>query len=386
MQNKRMRRIAMMTAVLAALAMLAWWAAQQRTFALGASRTAAAREQAEATDRAASPTAGAVRREPMSPRQARLPPPDRDPRFERCERDYQHVLQSRARSLAASGNVRERIGAAMLMITTARDDSLLLRRQLLAEAVEQAPRDSLAAWLRANECRSDDACDAAAAVNHLLRLEPDNAAAWLTAIAMAMDRDDLTQADALLQKAAHAERFDVHSGETAQLVADAIGPIASTPACEQAADTIATVLELDRPGTPDNMALATANAVSAMAMPPFLGFLKLCPTGRAVPPERLPACRAVYARMAASKELLSLMIGVRGMAAHAATPAERTLWGERLRSTDLMLKQGSSLLRVSHLRLVWEEGEVPVLAALLEDAGGWPASSAAMPEGAVANP
>jgi hypothetical protein len=294
--------------------------------------------------------------------------PSLAPQFRQCQHDYVRAVQSRAQVLATSADARERLGAVLMTRTAAMmaaGDGMRAFRQALASAAERAPDDALAAWLHAIECRSDEQCDVLAATNHLLQVEPGNGAAWWLAIDVAISRDDTAQADALLQQAARAARFDLHWGETARLTRLSIGPLSPTPACEQASD---------------DMAVAQAVVNAGMALPPLGGILKLCPPRGAVLPGRLAACRSMFLQMTRSDELLPYMIGVRGLAAHAATLAERAQWRERLRNAEWMLRQGGTLLSSTLAPMTWEQGEVPVLIALLEEAGRWPAPANWQPD------
>lgn len=297
--------------------------------------------------------------------------------FERCQRDYQFALRARAETLAASTDVAERLGAALLVHLQADKNASDYRRSLHA-VVEAAPDDVLAAWLHAQACGSEQGCDANAAAQHLASLEPDNGAAWMPALEQAMRADDIVRAESRLQQAAGSKRFDLHWGETAQLARKAIGTPASTPACTAAAAAIRESLALERPGTPDDLAIASAS--SAPALPALHHFLALCPLREPIPASRLPACRAVLERMADSDTLLAHMIGLRGLATHTSTERERTQWRERLRNAEWMRSQGGPLLRTAHLPLAWEQGEVPVLVALLEESGQWPAPAGWEPD------
>jgi hypothetical protein len=297
--------------------------------------------------------------------------------FARCQRDYQSALRSRIEALAASGDTHDRLGVALLAQLQLDKNATDYRRSLDA-VVEAAPDAILAAWLRAHACGLEQGCDANAAAQHLVQLEPDNGAAWLPALELAMRADDIIRAEFLLQQAARAKRFDLHWGETAQLARKAIGTPASTPTCTAAAAAIGEALELGRPGTPDDLALATAS--SAPVLPAFHYFFALCPLHEAIPSSRLSACRRVLQRMADSDTLLARMVGLRGLATHAATEGERTRWREELRNAEWMQSQGGPLLRAAHLPLAWEQGEVPVLIALLEESGRWPAPAGWAPD------
>jgi hypothetical protein len=297
--------------------------------------------------------------------------------FARCQRDYQGALRLRIEALAASADTHDRLGGALL-VQLQLDKSATDYRRSLDAIIEAVPDNILAVWLRAHACGSEQGCDANAAAQHLMQLEPANGAAWLPALDLAMRADDIIRAEFLLQQAARAKRFDLHWGETAQLARKAIGTPAPTRVCTAAAAAIGEALELGRPGTPDDLALASASNVPAL--PALHYFFALCPLHEAIPSSRLSACRQVLQRMADSDTLLAHMVGVRGLATHAATEGERTRWREELRNAEWMQSQGGPLLRAAHLPLAWEQGEVPVLIALLQESGRWPAPAGWTPD------
>jgi hypothetical protein len=115
-------------------------------------------------------------------------------------------------------------------------------------------------------------------------------------------------------------------------------------------------------------------------MPPLTSTLELCAPHKPIATHRLPACRALFTRMAGHSTLLFQMIGVRGMDTHATNAADRAYWRERRRNLAWLMKESPGMVNTpSHQHLLWEQGEVPTLIAMLEAAGRWPAPPGWLP-------
>lgn len=114
-------------------------------------------------------------------------------------------------ALAASTNPRDRVLAAT---TGARTDAERLRHDAAL-----ASDDALVQWLAATHLGSaDDMAGAREAAARLTRLEPDNGATWM--LALALDRRGIDAA-AFAQATANASRFDDHSGDISRAWLDA---------------------------------------------------------------------------------------------------------------------------------------------------------------------
>jgi len=88
-----------------------------------------------------------------------------------------------------------------------RDDGNLFRAQ------QAAPGDALVQWLVANHAdRTTPAgeAQAAAAIDALTRIEPDNGAPWMLALENATKRGDTSAADEAITRMAESPRFDDH--------------------------------------------------------------------------------------------------------------------------------------------------------------------------------
>jgi hypothetical protein len=78
--------------------------------------------------------------------------------------------------------------------------------------------------------------------------------------------------------------------------------------------------------------------------------------------------------MAGSTELIYAIGSLRWLASNAKPEAERLHWAARLRDLHWVMQAsaGSDALGLQTLPLIWEEGEIPVLMAHLEERGQWP--------------
>jgi hypothetical protein len=153
------------------------------------------------------------------------------------------------------------------------------------------------------------------------------------------------------------------------------------PACERAGAAIGRELGMTGQATSEDLTQISASAMATAQLPPLRGLFELCPpNGRAIARQRHDACVAVFLRLSESHDLLLHGIGVRALAEHAATGAERARWRERQRELEWLMQQGSPLMRPSLMPLAWEQGEVAVLTALLEQAGRWPVPPGWTPE------
>jgi hypothetical protein len=300
---------------------------------------------------------------------------------EACGRALQALLTTRAEQLSSGEDARDRLAAVILKQD---DDFPRYRRAFDRElelAVAQHPDDTLLQWLRATHCLESERCDEAAILEPLRRLDPGNSLPYLLALDAAVKRADSVRAEVLLAEAARQTRLDVYWGRLSKRIVEVVGPAGDAPACGRAVAG-PNPLNLDFPRTLQANVEAFAGGVGAAQMIP-LGVLKLCPVSRRIPETRLPACRALFAQMATNDTLLLHSIGAQGLWKNASTPAELAHWSEEVRNVEWMKREGYPLLRAGQQPLLWEQGEVPVLIALLEGQGRWPAPPGWQPPAVV---
>lgn len=286
-----------------------------------------------------------------------------------CGQALRALLATRAEQLSSGADARDRLAGVILGVGNDFPGNQRAFDRELELAVAQHPDDTLLRWLHATRCLESEKCNEAAILESLRQLDPGNSAPYLLALDAAMKRDDLARAEVLLAEAARQARVDVYWGRLPKHIVEVVGPAGDVPACDRAA--AGNPHDLDVPRTLQENVEVFAGAIGAAQAIP-LGVLRLCPLS-GIPQARLPACRAMFAQMAANDTLLLHAIGAKGMLKNASTPAERAHWGEVVRNVEWMKREGYPLLRTARQSLVWEHGEVPVLIALLEGEGRWPA-------------
>ncbi|MGH8215832.1 MAG: hypothetical protein ACREPZ_09090 [Rhodanobacteraceae bacterium] len=129
----------------------------------------------------------------------------------------------RARTLVAldkRGDVDGYLGAAML--AHGRQSG-----KYVQDASRVAPDDPDVAWMKWWSCSSIPDCDRAAAIAHIRKLEPENAAAWIPDVKATMASGDPFKVTDALKKVASLDRFDDHTwsiGRRAGLATIALPP------------------------------------------------------------------------------------------------------------------------------------------------------------------
>lgn len=302
-----------------------------------------------------------------------------------CGQALRTLLATRAEQLSSGTDARDRLAAVILKLG---DDVPRYQRAFdreLEVAVAQHPDDTLMQWLHATRCLESERCNEAAILEPLRHRDPGNSAPYLLALDAAVKRADLVRAEVLLAEAARQARVNVYWGRLSKRIVEVVGPTGDVPACGRAAAG-PNPLNLDLPRTLQENVEAFAGAVGAAQTIPVSGMLRLCPVSSRIPETRLPACRAMFAQMASSDTLLLHLIGAKGMWKNASTPVEQAHWSEVVRNVEWMKREGYPLLRAAQQSLLWEQGEVPVLIALLEGQGRWPAPPDWQPDGPAAMP
>jgi hypothetical protein len=351
------------------IALAAWWWPRPPAahLSLGpAKATAAAPERATAppprafrprSERAATPTTAA----------GEAP---QDPALVACANSLTAALQARGRQLAKSADGHDLAVSAQLLWIDPTSAPLPRQRQLLEQALARVPDDPAIAWTYLRTCFGPQ-CDARAALDRVLRLDPDNAAAWLVAADQALERQGTGEAERLLHRAAAAPRVDAYWGRTVRAVFERVGAMPKPARCtgQMLTSMVGTAA---RPGTMEDVVAVNASVVGHQQLPFFKSLYSLCPTSDHIPRHRLPDCRAVYARLADSPELVFQSHGIAASQALAATRAEKAYWRERWRELRWATAQMGTQWTPAHQRLALEYGEVPALIGTLDAAELWP--------------
>ena len=137
------------------------------------------------------------------------------------EEEYARTNIERYDALSASPSPRQQVLAGRIYLEQEEETPALIRPRradVVARAVQLAPDDSFVQWMAADQgSYTSSQCGPTkrpeAEVSNLVRLEPDNAAAWRFAVALASAIGDQAGVDDALSRMASASRADDHSIE-----------------------------------------------------------------------------------------------------------------------------------------------------------------------------
>ncbi|QSX77484.1 hypothetical protein [Agrilutibacter solisilvae] len=299
-----------------------------------------------------------------------------DPRFAACEAQHHAAVQRRAQELSASQKAEDLVSSVVLSQSLNSDFLLGKTRpeylQALATATRLGPDNELGAWMYAVYCRNDKRCDASAAVARLIALEPNNLAPRLLAIDVAERGSDKRRARALLRQASVTRYVDFRMGDFAQRQVSALSPLPQMPACGAASAAIAEHYQLTRPGTVRDVVLMNAKRTALFW---FLAqqneLLEMCPHDRLWTPD--DGCRHAFEILATSDMWIPRQMALMVLSTNARTTAERDRWRAQQRELDWLSHAGGPLRDSIPFDVIWEQGEIAPVIALLRSQGRWPA-------------
>jgi hypothetical protein len=173
------------------------------------------------------------------------------------------------------------------------------------------PRDLDLAWFAARNCSKSLGCDSDGALQHLLEVDPGNAAAWVMAMEAALEDGDAGAYDRALQRAAAARTYDTRSGVAYLRLQPLLSLVRRPAECLGTSSLGEAEKLLGRPLKDDDLAALEALALEyALGMPSYSAFSGC--GGRAVArsPSRQPACIAVLSRLADGDTLIEQNIAL----------------------------------------------------------------------------
>jgi len=284
---------------------------------------------------------------------------------------YQNTLEV---SLRASASPRDWALSATVMHSDEQSDGPspadASRGALLRKAAEAAPTDPLVQWLWAIAPAEISGCTAASPCmnrgNALAKLEPDNGAAWVPAVADAVRFHDVQRTDDALAHMAAATRYDEVFRDAKSAWLDAFRRFPMPPELLKSPD-----------GKPGDAALAAESGAMSQvtyALAPFDELVQACQRGERaeVPAARLANCAGAGRLMLdQSTTITARMVGASLLQTAGALTAEDRA---RVRAAQWQIEEHERLapkgepdlaqLREEMDRLVASDSEV---AAMQED-------------------
>lgn len=261
--------------------------------------------------------------------------PQLDAELERWHLSLVHAVRRHAHVLAARGDARSLLTAALLWpagMSQATEGHAVPAARWLQAAARQQPGDPLVAWFQLNRCPVRDAGCAREAIAHLLAVDGDNGAAHLLALNRAWQADDRIAARTHLRLAGAAPRFELYAEGTLELLGDARDSFTPPPVPATLGKRLSQTLGTGRQTTAEDAEAVWLMAVwAAQAMPGFGPLDRICD------PEQVDArlrqdCITLLARLAdAESSLIAPLVSLSLLARLTAEQPDGGRWRERLR-------------------------------------------------------
>ena len=274
--------------------------------------------------------------------------------YGRWQRDFDAAMFEYAHVLAARGDPRSLLAAAMIAPIRFDESS---GRALPTSAEPQAwfdaarvarPADPLVAWLEATDCPMALQCDADAGIARLLRIDGDNAAVQWLAINAALDGDDVIAARTHLRLAAQADRFQPYVGEVLKMLLEARAAVPLAPMDIATAEAMSISQQSGRPTSNEEMvAVLSMSQWAAIAIPALAGVAELCQLGVDTPQRDVALqqdCESLLAKAADDDSIMVYPALALPALIELNHGAEQAAWRVRLREFAWLYEQAVRLL------------------------------------------
>ncbi len=167
--------------------------------------------------------------------------------------------------------------------------------QLLGQAAELAPQSAAIGWLHLQICAASAGCDSRDVATVLRWVDPDNSAAWMSALSAAHKDKDAIELDRTLADMAHGTRFDLYYNQIVVLMFDALASVR-----RELPESVA---------ASDSTRLATVTGIAnAEIIPPLTPLVDICREA-AAGGERHEDCLKIAKIMQRGDTILVQMVG-----------------------------------------------------------------------------
>ena len=291
-----------------------------------------------------------------------------------CDQDYRLALRQYRERLGPARSADEAIDRLVLDFLVANPDDMAsgaLRRRYRA-ARERWPNDIGLSWLAFDQC--GDECDRAVEVRHLLSVDPDNAAAWMVAMAAARQAHDESGFAHALQRAASAKIYDPQTGIVFLHARSQLARVAIPNSCRTPRELASLRQSVRRAPTDDDLRDLMAQSLEiAIAMPGFLGLSGCAPHDAPLPDTLRQPCTALLSRVAQGDTLAEQVIATNFLLKLETDPSRLAQWRERYRQLQWLQSVGLGKPIPEHYATrMWSQGEVATMLATAMQRGLWP--------------
>ena len=269
------------------------------------------------------------------------------------QRQFQAAAAERIAMLLERGDARSLYEALLLLPGSGAlgdQDYGRDRQAILDRARALAPDDPHLALIAAIDCGSGE-CNRTAAIDDLLRLQPDNALGALLALDAALDAGDAAAIERWLERAAAADHYDMGYTRTARDYVWAFGNVPAPPLdAETVQRTFASLgLAVDSATVDDLVTVNAMGVVVAHALPSMAGLSDLCAARRASP-AHLASCHRIWRHMAGSDTAIAQLMSLSQLVQMTGDAKERRHWQERLRHFSWLMQEGSRVMDIQAAR------------------------------------
>ncbi|GAB3511627.1 hypothetical protein GCM10027400_17090 [Pseudoxanthomonas daejeonensis] len=300
---------------------------------------------------------------------------------------YARALKAHLQGLAAQGNARGLLAAALLRPAIAGvDPATGTGSSAVASegdgwfdaASAVRPRDPLVAWRETTGCQPLwRHCDPAGALAFLLETAGDDMAVHLSALAAAHQRGEMEAAAHHLHAAVQAVRNSGPLVELGRLLLDSVATLQAPAMPPEVAAALGSDFRLNRAATVADQNGVVAMAVwAAQALPAYGPLSSMCRVDADTSAGLRDDCTRIMARLADSPILIEAMLGTVRSVRLAGEGKEAAAWRERLRQLNWTQEQAQHLIMSStaplpadYLQRSLRDGEMAAMNALLEASG-----------------
>lgn len=381
--------------LVAAIALLGWWAWPRHDAGAAVVPATGSAARAAAGRMAAASLRAAPGREPDAPALDVFhdgPGPSDTGEGSECAPARRARLASIRDGLDPARSAREAFAHALLgaAIEPAMPQDADAERRALArvqaqwqEARRLWPGDLDIAWQAANACTAKSGCDAQHALDHLLELDPGNAAAWWLAMRDAWQRGDVAAYDDALAHAAAARGSDARTGSVFLALQPLLARAPAADHCLRAADAGRELQEVFGP-VPTAADLASAEAwsheLAGNSPVPFSAFAGCRERDAgALPPRRRSDCIASLAVLAGGDTSIEQSVALPLLIQLAGDTADGMAYRERYRRLMYLFLVAPPTLRAGDPASLLTAGEVESMRQTAIARHRWPPPAGWLP-------
>jgi hypothetical protein len=230
------------------------------------------------------------------------------------------------------------------------------------------------AWFSMHHCSEGLGCDRETEWNRLATLDPDNAAVWMLAMGMALQRHDDDAYGQALRRAAGAKFYDSRIGTTFLHIRPLLAALPRSDECWGQENT-AQLTELigHAPSASDWADIEASMLEFALGMPALAELSGCGPRAPAMSAQRRRDCMALLSRIAEGETLLEQNIALRFLIPLAGNTPEGMALRERYRRLRWLWTQvPRTHMPKDYFSRLWADGEVALLREAAIAQHRWP--------------